>query len=85
MKERGIFFQKAWKDFKEMRRKVKKPMTNRAEEMLLNNLNKLSTNEKEQADILNQSIFHCWQGVFPLKEEKKKAMTEEDILKGIGE
>ena len=65
-KESDIFL-KAWKDFKEMRRKIKKPMTEKAEEMLLNNLNKLSDDYTVQVAILNQSIFHCWQGVFPLK------------------
>ena len=67
IQKKGDIFLKAWKDFKEMRRKIKKPMTEKAEEMLLNNLNKLSDDYKEQVAILNQSIFHCWQGVFPLK------------------
>ena len=75
-KEKGIFFKKAWKDFKEMRRKVKKPMTDRAEEMLLNSLNKLSSDEKEQVDILNQSIFRCWQDVYPLKDKPQDSESQ---------
>ena len=67
IKTKDIVFIKAWKDFKEMRKKIKKPMTEKAEEMLLNSLNKLSDDYKVQVAILNQSIFHCWQGVFPLK------------------
>ena len=51
-----------------MRKKIKKPMTEKAEEMLLTSLNELSKDHKEQIAILNQSIFHCWQGVFPLKD-----------------
>jgi len=66
--KKGDIFLKAWKDFKEMRKKIKKPMTEKAEEMLLTSLNKLSKDHKEQIAILNQSIFHCWQGVFPLKD-----------------
>ena len=69
IKEKSVIFLKAWKDFKEMRKKIKKPMTEKAEEMLLNNLNKLSSNENEQVAILNQSTFHCWQGVYKLKAD----------------
>ena len=69
IKDKGDIFLKAWKDFKEMRKKIKKPMTERAEEMLSSSLNKLSNNKIEQIAILNQSIFHCWQGVFPLKDK----------------
>ena len=47
-KERGDIFLKAWKDFKEMRRKKNKPMTERAEELIINELNKLATDEKIQ-------------------------------------
>ena len=69
IKEKSDIFLKAWKDFKEMRKKIKKPMTDRAEEMLLTSLNKLNENNQEQVAILNQSIFHCWQGVYALKDK----------------
>jgi len=69
IQKKGDIFLKAWKDFKEMRKKIKKPMTDRAEEMLLTSLNKLSENNQEQVAILNQSIFHCWQGVYALKDK----------------
>ena len=68
IQKKGDIFLKAWKDFKEMRKKIKKPMTEKAEEMLLTSLDKLSKDKLEQIAILNQSIFHCWQGVFPLKD-----------------
>jgi len=67
LKDKGTNFIKAWKDFKAMRKKIRKPMTERAEELLLNKLDKLSNNEEEQIDILNQSIMNSWLGVFPLK------------------
>jgi len=66
--KKDINFVKAWKDFKEMRKKIKKPMTNKAEELIINKLNKLSDNENIQIAILNQSIMNSWQGVYPLKE-----------------
>ena len=67
LKKKGDNFKKTWKDFKTMRSKTRKTMTERAEELLLDKLNKLSNNEEEQIAILNQSIMNSWQGVFPLK------------------
>jgi len=92
--KRGDIFQKAWKDFKTMRTKIRKPLTERAEELIINELNKLSTDEKIQVAILNQSIMNSWQGVFPLKDrsqdseaqpkyipKKVPAMTAEQIAR----
>jgi len=86
-KEKGANFIKAWKDFKTMRKKIRKPMTERAEELLFIKLNKLSNNEEEQIAILDQSIMNSWQGVFPLKEDldtnkyagKPKVSMEESL------
>ena len=68
IQKKGDIFIKTWKDFKDMRKKKNKPMTLRAEELILNELNKLSSDEDIQIAILNQSIMNSWQGVFPLKE-----------------
>ena len=67
LKDKGTIFIKAWKDFKAMRKKIRKPMTKRAEELILRDLDKLSNDREEQIAILNQSIKYSWQGVFPLK------------------
>lgn len=55
-------------NFIEFRKKIKKPMTDLAVELLLKELNKLSNSEEEQIAIINQSILNGWQGVFALKE-----------------
>ena len=55
------------KDFMEMRKVIKKPMTVKALELLIKNLNKLTNLEEEKIAILNQSIEHSWQTVYPLK------------------
>ena len=68
IQKKGDIFLKALKDFKTMRNKIKKPLTKRAEDMLITSLNQLSKDEQEQIAILNQSIFHCWQGVYALKD-----------------
>jgi len=70
LKEKSDVFQKTFQDFKIMRNKIKKPLTIRAEKMILNKLEKLSNDENIQVKILEQSILHCWQDVYPLKEEK---------------
>lgn len=57
-----------------MRKKIKKPMTDRAIELSVRKLEDLSKNAFGEMDegmaikILEQSIMNCWQGLFPLKE-----------------
>lgn len=74
IQKKSDIFINAWNDFKEMRKKnnKNKPITLRAEEMILNKLDKLSSNEKGQVDILNESTMNDWKGVFPLKETTKE-------------
>lgn len=57
----------ALKDFEDMRKKIKKPMSDRAKKILITELNKLADTDEQKIAILEQSIFHSWQGVFPLK------------------
>ena len=66
-------------DFEEFRKKIKKPLTDRAKQLILNQLNKLADTEQEMIDILNQSIMNGWQGVFELKQESVKNKKEEKI------
>ena len=55
------------RDFIDMRKTIKKPMTSKALELLFRNLEKLTNLEEEKIAILNQSIEHGWQTVYPLK------------------
>lgn len=57
-------------EFLKMRKHIKKPMTERALVLMLDKLRRLSSNETEQIAILEQSIEHDWQTVYPLKEQK---------------
>ena len=61
-------------DFEEMRKKIKKPLsTDRARQLLLNKLTKLAgENIDLKIEILEQSIMNSWQGVFPIKEDKRR-------------
>jgi DNA replication protein DnaD len=57
--------------FVEYRKKIKKPMTDRAVSLLISKLNKMSSSVPEQIEIIEQSIVNGWQGVFPLSKDKE--------------
>ena len=57
----------AIEEFKKMRKTIKKPMTDRAVELMLKDLDKLAKTDDEKVAILNQSIANSWQSVYPLK------------------
>lgn len=62
-------FKSTWKDFSDMRKRIKKPMTPKAEELTVKELEKFSDMDVEIAIlILEKSIQNSWQGVFPLKD-----------------
>lgn len=59
--------EKALKDFIDMRKALRKPMTTKALELLIRNLQKLTNLKAEQIAMVNQSIEHGWLTVYPLK------------------
>ncbi len=65
-------------DFEKMRKTMKKPMTERAKELLLAKLRDMTENKDEQIAILNQSIMNNWQGVFALKDKPRGVNYEDD-------
>lgn len=69
-------------DYIEFRKKIKKPMTDRAIRLAVSKLEKLASSsgefkEDEAIEILNNSIMNGWQGLFALKgtAEKKQGST----------
>lgn len=64
--------QNALKAFLQMRSFIKKPMTEYALKLMLKKLDDLGNNDTTKIAILNQSITHNWQGIFPLKDEYTK-------------
>ena len=57
-------------DFAKHRKAMKKPLTDKARELTLNELEKLAPGDDDmKIAILNQSIQRGWQGVFELKED----------------
>jgi hypothetical protein len=56
-----------------MRKKIKSPMTERAVQLAMGNLEKLSGGDNDIAiQILEQSIMNSWKGLFALKEDKQQ-------------
>lgn len=72
----------AFADYVDMRKQLKKPMTDKAIELAIKKLATLSTlpfsngmDNELAIQILNQSVLNSWQGLFPLsgdKSEKQK-------------
>lgn len=67
--------------FEEMRKKIRKPLTERAKQLALSNLRKLSTDEQTQIAIVNQSVLHGWQAFYALKEEETPTVRKAEKLK----
>ena len=59
--------------FVEFRKGIKKPMTERAIDLLIGKLKNMTPDTHKQIEIINQSIMNGWQGIFPLKEEMQTA------------
>ena len=59
-----------WKEFKKMRVKIKKPMTDRAEGERIKSLKVLIDQGYKQEYLINQSVASCWQDFFPIKKKQ---------------
>lgn len=57
----------ALKSFEAMRKESKKPMTERAKQLLLAELDKLAQDSRAKVALLEQSVMHGWLSVYPLK------------------
>ena len=67
-------------EFADFRKKLKKPMTDRAIELLVAQLFKLSDTETEQVAIMNQSIMNGWTSIYPLKDNARS--NQQDMSAG---
>ena len=69
----------ALQDFRQMRNLLKNPLTDRAEKLLLDKLNRMATTDEEKIEILNQSTMNSWKGVFELKDKPKQQSIKDFI------
>lgn len=58
----------AWNAFLDMRKKIKKPATNYAQELLVKKLAAFYANDLDPGVILNQSIMNGWQDLYAPKD-----------------
>jgi hypothetical protein len=54
-----------------MRKKIKKPATYKAKDLIIKKLNKLAETETERIKIIEQSTINCWQDIYPLKTDNQ--------------
>lgn len=77
-------------EFIKMRKLIKKPLTDFALTRLLNKLQGMASDPKQQTAILEQSIVNNWQDIFPIRGEQPKKdnvtplfdtnINEDDVL-----
>lgn len=64
-------------EFIKMRKAAKKPFTNKALKLNINKAVALGNGDPETIQkVVEQTIEHGWQGMFPLKDDRPKAKTE---------
>lgn len=76
----------AFIDFVDMRKAIKKPMTERAITLAMNKLKKLSAipfsdsmDNDLAIQILEQSTMNCWQDLYPLKDNSNKKPSNRSV------
>ena len=65
----------AFEEYIRFRKQIKKPMTDRAIQLAVGKLQKMSDDVEEQIAIINQSIMNGWSGLFPLNQDKGNKKT----------
>jgi len=77
---------KALEDFIANRAKLKKPMTDRAVELLIDKLTTLHTQGHNLTELLNEAIMNGWQSVYPgkTKQSASRARPENFSSKDYG-
>lgn len=74
----------ALKDFEDMRKRIKAPLSDRAKEMLLRKLDKLAGDDIEKKiAILEQSIFNSWKGVYDI-DDRRSDQKRSGISRTVG-
>jgi len=59
-----------WLEFVEMRKKIRKPMTPKAVQLIHRELQRLKDAGHGPVEVLEQSIRNCWQDVFPVRGDR---------------
>jgi uncharacterized protein YdaU (DUF1376 family) len=69
----------AWDQYEVMRKRIRKPMTDRARELAVGDLEKLMKDGEDVEQVLNQSILKSYTGLFPVKKDNTKSSKGLDL------
>ncbi len=71
-----------WNDFVEFRKFIKKPMTDRAKQLMLSNLQKIKDNGHDPILAMNKSIANNWSDIYEPKPNVIKTQLFDGRLRG---
>jgi len=77
----GDEFIEAFSDFKNMRVRMKKPMTEKAIDRMLKKMSKM---EDDPIQVLIKSVDKGWTDVYPLKDDRKKRVSLDELKDDVG-
>jgi hypothetical protein len=66
-----------WEAFLVMRVRIRRPATQHAKLLLIKKLDRLREQGNAPVDVLNQSIEHSWQSVYPLESNGRRYVSRE--------
>jgi len=66
----------AWAGYVEMRKKLRKPLTDRAIELRIKDLARLRAEGQDIGAVLDQSTSNGWTDVYPVKERRAQPRQE---------
>jgi hypothetical protein len=73
----------AWSAFVEMRKKIKKPMTARAVELMFAKLDRFAAAGHDVKATLEKSTLNCWQDVFEPKDGAGQVVQAQNRFAGV--
>lgn len=62
-----------WQAYEEMRKKIRKPMTERARDLIIKKLLEMKQAGQDANAVLEQSVMSSWTGIFPIKTDTSPA------------
>lgn len=77
-----------WRDYENMRKQIKRPLSDRARNIAVKKLQDLYRQGYSPEDVLEQSIFMCWQGLFEIRQqyatERRATAVDRELRVGAG-
>lgn len=72
----------AWEGFVDMRRRIKKPLTDYAKKLAVRDLESLAKQGEDVRKCLDQSTFKSWQGLFPYRDDTAPPVARAGVRGG---